>query len=83
MTQSTEATHGEFIQLNGGPHDGARLGVKLWPPPEEIPVRGSAGRYVRIRMSQLTDEQQEEMTFIVRGAEYEWRGDDESAEDGL
>jgi hypothetical protein len=39
-----------------------------WPPPEELTFGGVT--MVRIGMSQLTDEQAEEMTFIARGAEY-------------
>jgi hypothetical protein len=39
-----------------------------WPPPEEIVWAGF--NFVRIRYSQITDEQREEMTNVIRGAEY-------------
>lgn len=40
-----------------------------WPPPETLEIGGH--KFRRVRYSQLTDEQREEMPMIVRGAQYE------------
>ena len=50
-----------------------KLGLE-WPPPEELAFSGLL--YRRIRCSQITDEQRESMTHVIRGAEYEYVGID-------
>jgi hypothetical protein len=50
-----------------------RLGLE-WPPPEEFTYSGLI--YRQIRCSEITDEQREGMTNVIRGAEYEYVGMD-------
>lgn len=49
----------------------AALGLE-WPPPEDLALGGLL--YRRISCSQITDEQRESMTHVIRGAEYEYVG---------
>lgn len=40
-----------------------------WPPPEVLELKGH--KFKRTRMSEITDEQIQEMGYVSRGAEYE------------
>jgi hypothetical protein len=69
-----------FIRTNGGPHPGTRVantpdGVQMdWPPPDELPDEG--GVYVKTTQSNLPPIEPEK--HVMRGAQYEWRPDDQS-----
>lgn len=65
-----------LVRTLGGPLPATRLfdADKIpWPPPDELPVPGCQGRYVKVGQSDITDEEIREMSHVVRGAEYEWR----------
>jgi len=56
---------GEMAQFRGGgPWDGKRAKLSVWPPPERI------GDYERVSYSQLTEEQAGQ--YVVRGADYRY-----------
>lgn len=70
----------DFLQLN------TEQGVKRllckkagveWPPPERINFAGFI--YERARYSQITDEQRKDLTMLMRGAEYNLIGIDDTA----
>lgn len=68
----------DYVRLLGGPLDSKLYVTKQWPPPEVIEADGvvfdfEGGRYERLRMSALTDEEIASMSHVARGAEYEWK----------
>lgn len=68
-----------LLRMNGGPHPGDRIVSSVlmpWPPADEMPDEG--GRYVKTSQSQITDDQAETLTFVLRGADYAWRPDPET-----
>jgi len=44
-----------------------------WPPPAELDVNGII--FEKVGQSQITDEMREDMTNVVRGAEYRLKGE--------
>jgi len=69
-----------FIRTEGGPHPGTRVantpgGVEMpWPPPDEFQDEG--GKYVKVSQSKLGPYEPEQ--HVMRGAQYEWRPDEQS-----
>lgn len=63
------------FKFKGGQLDGSTIQSQdlTWPPPEWVVIEGIGGFYKKVRQSILTDEEMKELTFVIRGAEYEYK----------
>lgn len=58
-------------RFEGGPIDGATLGMALWPPPPTVVTDDPTGKYVLARASQLPDAAADH-PYLARGCTYRW-----------
>ena len=57
-----------IIRTVGGPYPGDRMSNGPWPLPDELPVPGEPGTYIKVSQSVL----EEPHPGVLRGAEYHW-----------
>lgn len=58
-------------RFEGGPIDGATLGMTRWPPPMTVVTSDPTGRYVLASASQLPAEAADH-PHLARGCTYQW-----------